>query len=141
MGELGGRPQVMWPDHCVQGTEGAAFADALDMRRVEAIVRKGMDPGIDSYSGFFDNHRQKSTGLAGYLRGRDVAAVFVIGLATDYCVKFTALDARELGFETYLIEDGSRGVDLRAGDVARAIGEMRAAGVKVVHSGDLAGAE
>jgi nicotinamidase/pyrazinamidase len=135
--ELGGLPQVLWPDHCVQGSPGAAFAPRLEMNRVEAIFRKGTDPAIDSYSGFFDNGHRRSTGLGDYLKGRGADELFVLGLATDYCVKFTALDARQLGFRTTLLEDGSRGVELRPGDVERAVGEMREAGVRVVRSGDV----
>jgi len=132
--ELGGLQQVLWPDHCVQGSAGAAFAAKLQMNRVETIFRKGTDPGIDSYSGFFDNGHRKSTGLGDYLKGRGATEVYVLGLATDYCVKFSALDARRLGFRTFLVEDGTRGVELQPGDVARAIEQMRAAGVEVVRS-------
>ncbi|HEY6909636.1 MAG TPA: bifunctional nicotinamidase/pyrazinamidase [Myxococcales bacterium] len=132
LAELAGLPQVLWPDHCVQGTHGAAFAGGLDMNRVEAIFRKGTDPRIDSYSGFFDNGHRKSTGLADYLRGRGASEVHVIGLATDYCVKFTALDALELGFRTFIHLDGTRGVELQPGDVDRAVQELRAAGVQVL---------
>jgi nicotinamidase/pyrazinamidase len=137
LAELGGLPQVLWPDHCVQGSPGAAFAAGLEMNRVEAIFRKGTDPAIDSYSGFFDNGHRKSTGLGDYLEGRGADELFVLGLATDYCVKFTALDARQLGFRTFLVEDGSRGVELQAGDVGRAVAQMREAGVHLVRSGEL----
>jgi nicotinamidase/pyrazinamidase len=137
LAELGGLPQVLWPDHCVQGSSGAAFAPGLEMNRVEAIFRKGTDPGIDSYSGFFDNGHRKSTGLGDYLKGRGADEICLLGLATDNCVKFTALDARQLGFRTFLVEDGSRGVELQPGDVARAIEEMREAGVRIVRSGEL----
>ena len=137
LAELGGLPQVLWPDHCVQGTTGAAFAPALEMNRVEAIVRKGTDPAIDSYSGFFDNGHRKATGLGDYLRGRGATDLYVMGLATDYCVKFTALDALRLGFRTFLVQDGSRGVELRAGDVARAVDELRQAGVQIVQGADV----
>jgi nicotinamidase/pyrazinamidase len=137
LAELAGLPQVLWPDHCVQGTAGAAFAPGLEMNRVEAIVRKGTDPKIDSYSGFFDNGHRKSTGLGDYLKGRGAKDVYVLGLATDYCVKFTALDALRLGFRVVLVEDGTRGVELRTGDVARAVEEMRKAGVEVVRSPDV----
>ena len=130
--ELAGLPQILWPDHCVQGTRGAAFAPGLEMNRVEAIFRKGTDPHIDSYSGFFDNGHRKSTGLGDYLRGRGAGEVHVMGLATDYCVKFTALDALALGFRTFIHLDGTRGVELRPGDVDRAVQELRAAGVQVV---------
>ena len=132
--ELAGLSQVLWPDHCVQGSRGAEFAPGLEMNRVEAIFRKGTDPSIDSYSGFFDNGHRKSTGLGDYLRGRAANDVYVLGLATDYCVKFTALDARKLGFRTFLVQDGSRGVELRPGDVTRAVEEMREAGIEVVQS-------
>jgi nicotinamidase/pyrazinamidase len=137
--ELAGLPQVLWPDHCVQGTSGAAFARALAMNRVEAIFRKGTDPRIDSYSGFFDNGHRKSTGLGDYLKGRGASEIHLLGLATDYCVKFTALDAVRLGFRVALVEDGSRGVELQPGDVARAVEEMRKAGVEVVQSADVRG--
>ncbi len=130
--ELDGLPQVLWPDHCVQGSPGAAFGSGLTMNRVEAIFRKGTDRRIDSYSGFFDNGHRKSTGLGDYLKGRGVKDVYVMGLATDYCVKFTALDARKLGFRTFLLVDGTRGVELSPGDVERAVDAMREAGVQVI---------
>jgi len=135
--ELGGLPQVLWPDHCVQGTRGAEFHEALDLSRVARIFRKGTDPAIDSYSGFFDNGHRKSTGLGDFLREQGVTDVCVMGLATDYCVRWTALDAIQLGFRTYLTEDGSRGVELNPGDVAAAIEEVRSAGGIIVTSGDL----
>src|SRR5215470_6295134 len=135
LAELAGLPQVLWPDHCVQGTAGASFAPALAMNRVEAIVRKGTDPTIDSYSGFFDNGHRKATGLGDYLRGRGATDLYVLGLATDYCVKYTALDAVQLGFRTFLVQDGSRGVELNKGDVAKALDEARNAGVQIVQSG------
>lgn len=137
MGTLGGLPQVLWPTHCVQGSPGAALAAALDTTRLAHTFVKGTDPEIDSYSGFFDNGHRRATELAAWLRARGVTTVYLCGLATDYCVKFTALDARQLGFETYLIADGCRGVELRPGDVAEAYAEMRAAGVHVIHSDEL----
>ena len=132
--DLHGLPQILWPVHCVQNTPGAEFVPGLDTRRVAQVFRKGVDPGIDSYSGFFDNGRRKATGLGDYLKSRGVTDVYVAGLATDYCVKFTALDARQLGFNTFLIQDASRGVDLRPGDVDAAVQEMQRAGVKIVDS-------
>ena len=132
--ELAGLPQVLWPDHCVQGTSGAAFARALEMNRVEAIFRKGTDPRIDSYSGFFDNGHRRSTGLGEYLRDEGVTDVYILGLATDYCVKYSALDALRFGFATHVIEDGCRGVELKPGDVQLAIDEMRIAGVEIMNS-------
>jgi len=133
--ELEGIPQVLWPPHCVQGTTGAALHSDLDQARISQVFPKGTDRAIDSYSGFFDNGHRKSTGLADWLRERWIRRVYVMGLATDYCVKATALDARELGFETWVIEDGSRAVELRPGDGDRALAEMRAAGVTIVESG------
>jgi nicotinamidase/pyrazinamidase len=132
--DLNGLPQILWPVHCVQNTPGADFHPALDRGRIERVFHKGTDPAIDSYSGFFDNGRRRATGLADFLRERRVTDVFVCGLATDYCVKATALDAAALGFRTHLVDDACRGVQLRPGDIARAIAEMRAAGVVVVES-------
>ena len=128
--ELAGLPQVLWPVHCVQDTPGAEFHPALNLDRVAHVFRKGTDPRIDSYSGFFDNAHRVSTGLGEYLREWGVKEVHICGLATDYCVKFTALDAVALGLETYLLEDACRGVELHAGDVRQAIEEMRRSGVK-----------
>lgn len=135
--ELGGLPQVLWPVHCVQNSLGAEFAPALDRTRIERVFPKGTDPEIDSYSGFFDNGRKKATGLGDYLRERGVEAVTVLGLATDYCVKATALDARSLGFEVTLVADACRAVDLAPGDGERALEAMRQAGVTVVASREL----
>ena len=135
--DLHGLPQVLWPVHCVQGTAGADLVPGLDRSRVARVFQKGTDPAIDSYSGFFDNGHRKATGLGEYLIARGARAVYVCGLAADYCVKFTALDAVRLGFETYLVEDATRGVNVKPGDVDRAVAEMRAAGVRVVRSGEL----
>ena len=129
--ELSGLSQVAWPVHCVQETAGADFVDLLDAEKINTVVRKGTDPTIDSYSGFFDNGRRKSTGLAELLNEKSVTRVDVMGLATDYCVKFTALDAIDAGFETRLIVDGCRGVNLKPDDVDAAIEEMKAAGVTI----------
>lgn len=133
--ELSGLSQVAWPVHCVQETAGADFVDLLDAEKINTVVRKGTDPTIDSYSGFFDNGRRKSTGLAELLNEKNVTRVDVMGLATDYCVKFTALDAIDAGFETRLIVDGCRGVNLKPGDVEVAIKEMKAAGVTICAAG------
>jgi nicotinamidase/pyrazinamidase len=135
--ELNGKPQVLWPDHCVQDTQGAAFVAALDTGRIARVFQKGTAIKVDSYSGFFDNDHIHATGLGDYLRENNVDEVYVCGLATDYCVKFSALDARSLGFITFLIEDASRGVELQEGDVRRAVEEMRAAGVKIVQSSEV----
>jgi nicotinamidase/pyrazinamidase len=134
LGELAGLPQVMWPVHCVAGTPGAAFHPALDLGKIDRVFPKGTDPAIDSYSGFFDNGKRKATGLGEFLRARGVDELMVLGLATDYCVRATCLDGVGLGFAVTLVEDGCRGVELQAGDTARAIAELRDAGVRVVHS-------
>jgi len=131
---LDGRPQVLWPVHCVQNTPGAELAAALDRRQIRKTFVKGADPRIDSYSGFYDNDHVHSTGLGDYLREQGVDELYVLGLATDYCVKATALDAVRLGFKTHLIEDACRGVNRRPGDAERAVDEMRAAGVRVIRS-------
>ncbi len=130
--ELDGITQVLWPDHCVQGTQGAMLHEELDTDRIRYVVQKGTDPRFDSYSGFFDNGHRKSTGLPEFLKEHGVIDVAVMGLATDYCVKFTALDAVNLGLKTSLIEDGCRGVNLKTGDVDRAIAEMKDAGVRII---------
>ena len=111
MGQLGGMPQVMWPDHCVQGSFGADLSRELDQERVEAIFRKGMNPEIDSYSAFFDNGKLKATGLEGYLRGSGVTEVHICGLAADYCVWYTAKDAIELGFEAVIMLDAVKAIN------------------------------
>ncbi len=130
--ELAGLPQILWPVHCVQNTLGAELHPRLDRSRIARVFRKGADPSIDSYSGFFDNGRRTSTGLGEYLKDQGVTDVYVCGLATDYCVKATALDDVALGFKTHLLEDGCRGVELREGDVQRAVEEMRRRGVVIV---------
>jgi nicotinamidase/pyrazinamidase len=132
--ELDGLPQVLWPDHCVQLTHGAAFAATLSTRGIAKIFPKGMDPRVDSYSGFFDNGHRHDTGLHAYLQLKGVREVLVCGLATDYCVKWTALDAAELGFETVVVEDACRGVELSEGDVDDALDELEEAGVVIVSS-------
>ena len=135
--ELNGLPQTLWPMHCVQNTAGAELANALNSERIAKVFPKGTDPGIDSYSGFFDNGHRKSTGMGEWLKAQGVTEVFVCGLATDYCVKFTALDALQMGFRTHLIEDASRGVNLHPGDVVAAIQEMKHAGIQIVQNAEL----
>lgn len=132
--ELGGLPQVLWPVHCVQGTVGADFAPGLDRAALDAVFPKGTDAGIDSYSGFADNGGRRQTGLGDYLREQAVSAVAVMGLATDYCVKATALDAVAEGLRVQVITDGCRGVDLAPGDVDRALAELTTAGVRLTDS-------
>jgi nicotinamidase/pyrazinamidase len=135
--DLDGLPQVLWPVHCVQDTPGAAFHAGLDRGRVARVFSKGADPAVDSYSGFHDNGRRRSTGMGEWLREQGVDTVYVLGLATDYCVKFTALDGRQDGFEVCLIADGCRAVELAPGDGERAIEAMRGSGVVIIESGDL----
>lgn len=125
-------PQTLWPDHCVQGTAGAAFHPKLLTDRAELVIRKGFRSAIDSYSAFYENDRTTSTGLAGYLRERGLKRIFMAGLATDYCVHYSALDAHRLGFETVVIESGCRAIDL-SGSLAAAHAAMAAAGVQVVN--------
>jgi nicotinamidase/pyrazinamidase len=137
MAELGGLAQVLWPDHCVQGSRGAEFHPVLDRARVTKVFRKGTDPEIDSYSTFFDNAHRKSTGLGEYLKEQNVTDVYLLGLATDYCVKYSALDAVHLGFKTHVVIDGCRGVELSAGDTQAAVDEMRTAGVEILESAAL----
>jgi nicotinamidase/pyrazinamidase len=129
--QLDGLDQILWPDHCVQGTHGAEFAPGLNIAGLHHVVQKGTDQNIDSYSGFFDNARRKATGLEQYLRSRGVDEVHIMGLATDYCVKYTALDAVSLGFNTTVLTEGVRGVELNPGDCRRAIEEMREAGIVI----------
>ncbi|MCA6107204.1 bifunctional nicotinamidase/pyrazinamidase [Bradyrhizobium cenepequi] len=128
-------PQTLWPDHCVQGTEGAAFHSKLSTEKAELVIRKGFRPAIDSYSAFYENDRTTPTGLAGYLHERGLGRIFMAGLATDYCVHYSALDARRLGFETVVVESGCRAIDL-AGSLAAAREGMAAAGVQVVNDLD-----
>lgn len=135
--EIDGLMQVMWPIHCVQNTKGADFVSTLDTTKFEQIFHKGTDSQIDSYSGVFDNGRRKATGMADYLRAQNIEEVYIVGLATDYCVKFTALDFADLGFQTYLIADACRGVNLQAGDEESALLECVKAGVNVIESADI----
>lgn len=132
--ELAGLPQVLWPVHCVQGSQGADFHPELETKSWEMIFQKGKNPEVDSYSGFFDNARRGDTGLAAYLQENQIDTVFVCGLALDYCVKFTALDAKSLGFETYLIEDATRAVNLSPTDGELAIQEMKEKGIHIISS-------
>lgn len=131
LGELNGLPQVFWPVHCVENTNGAALADDLDGEKIKKIVYKGEDQGVDSYSGFFDNGKKNQTDLDAYLKEQGVTELHVAGLATDYCVKFTVLDALDLGYKVTLLLEGCRGVNLSDGDVDRAIEEMKSHGAIV----------
>ena len=135
--ELAGLTQILWPVHCVQGSQGAEFHADLNQSQWDAIFQKGKNPKVDSYSGFFDNAQRGDTGLGNYLKSKGIEQVFVCGLALDYCVKFTAFDAKSLGFETFLITDATRAVNLSPEDGDRAIAEMKEAGITVLTSKDL----
>lgn len=130
--------QVLWPDHCIQGTQGAEISRELDIPHAALIIRKGHNRGIDSYSGFMEADRKTPTGLAGYLKERGFRRIFCAGLATDFCVAWTALDAAAVGFETYLIEDASRAIDTN-GSLERAHKDLSAAGVRTIDSAHILG--
>ena len=135
--DLHGLTQILWPIHCVQGSHGSGFSNDLNMEKVSKVFLKGENPNVDSYSGFFDNGKRQKTGLEEYLKENGVDRVYIVGLATDYCVKFTALDAVDLGFDTYVIQDATRAVNLQPGNFEKSLLEMERAGVKVVESMDL----
>jgi nicotinamidase/pyrazinamidase len=128
--------QVLWPDHCVQGTRGAALHEGLDLPRAQLVIRKGWHPKVDSYSAFLEADRKTKTGLDGYLRSRGVKRVYCVGLATDFCVAWTALDARRFRFDAVVIEDACRAID-NAGSLAEADKSMTKAGVKRANSASL----
>lgn len=133
--ELNGLEQVLWPDHCVQGTQGAEFSKELNMNKVEAIFRKGTDPQVDSYSGFYDNDHRKTTGLAPYLKGQQVTDVYIAGLAADYCVYYTAKDALLEGFKTFIIEDAVRAINVEGFKKAKE--DILSKGGKIINSNDI----
>lgn len=135
--EWKGNLQILWPIHCVQQTYGTEFHSELDQSNWKTVIQKGTNPDLDSYSGFFDNSYQLDTGLSEYLKSNGIERVFICGLALDYCVKFTALDAKELEFETYLITDATRAVNMKAADGAEALADLEAAGVKLITSKEL----
>jgi nicotinamidase/pyrazinamidase len=128
--------QILWPDHCVQGTDGAAIDKRIDIPHAQLVIRKGFNPKVDSYSAFIEADGKIKTGLDGYLSGRGINTVFVVGLATDFCVAWTAADARKLGLEAYVIEDACRGIDTQ-GSLAAAWANMDKVGVKRIQSSDL----
>jgi len=133
--DLDGIEQTLWPDHCVWGTPGAEFPDALNLDPARAIFRKGMDLRVDSYSGFFDNGRRRKTGLAEWLRAMEADSVAVVGLAAEICVAYTARDAAELGFDTTVVEDGTRALSEEA--FANAADDLRSKGAKLLPSSRL----
>lgn len=129
---LGGLEQILWPDHCVQKSPGAKFVKSFDTSRVSKIFQKGTDKNIDSYSAFFDNAHKKATGLGDFLKQKGVSEVYIAGLATDYCVKYTALDAIHLSFKTYVLKEACRGVNLKAQDSEKAFDEMEKTGITII---------
>ncbi len=132
--KLSGEDQILWPDHCVQDTRGARFAKELNQTKWEKVFQKGTNPMVDSYSGFFDNNRGHNTGLSTHLKDKGIEKLFITGLAADYCVKFTVMDALKEGFEVVLVEDATKGVNLSEGDTERAITEMEKAGARIIPS-------
>lgn len=132
--QINGDYQVLWPDHCIQHSKGAAFHPALNQQSINKIFYKGTDSQIDSYSAFFDNAHKRATGLHVYLQDEHIQQIYIMGLATDYCVKYSVLDAVHLGFKVYVIADGCRAVNLQPEDAARAFDEMQALGVTIIHS-------
>lgn len=131
------RSQTMWPDHCVQGSPGAAFHPRFEDRYYRMIVRKGFRKGLDSYSAFFENDAKTPTGLDGYLKGLGVKTVVLAGLALDYCVYFSVMDARRLGYKAIVVRDACRAVDLPVGHAERAVADMRARGALVMDAGEI----
>ncbi|RKY03546.1 MAG: bifunctional nicotinamidase/pyrazinamidase [Spirochaetes bacterium] len=135
--ELEDNVQILWPEHCVQGTKGADFHPDLDLRPVDLIIRKGTNPNLDSYSAFFENDHKTATGLGYYLKGFGIKKVFLCGLATDVCVFYSAMDSAYLGFETYVIEDASRGVDVPEGNLKNSLDKMIQSGIKIIKSDEV----
>jgi nicotinamidase/pyrazinamidase len=132
-----GGVQILWPDHCVPGTAGAAFHPDLDTLRFDLILRKGSDPTLDSYSAFFENDQETATGLHFYLRGLGVRSVYLTGLALDVCVFYSAMDALKLGFETIVVEDACRGIDTPPGSMRQRLQEMRDAGARILKTAQI----
>jgi nicotinamidase/pyrazinamidase len=134
---LDGIEQILWPVHCIQETHGAEFAASFDTSGIAQVFHKGTDPQIDSYSTFFDNAHRRETGLADYLKERSIRNIYLMGLALDYCVKYSTLDAHQLGFNAHVILDGCRGIGLEPGDIDRALDEMKLVGAILLQSRDL----
>ncbi|SFN54298.1 bifunctional nicotinamidase/pyrazinamidase [Xenorhabdus japonica] len=137
LGELNGIPQVWWPNHCVQGQFGAEFHPSLNQSAIQEVFRKGENAQIDSYSAFFDNDHKRETHLHDWLTKQNIQRLFVLGIATDYCVKFTVLDALALGYEICVITDGCRGVNIQANDSQQAFEEMAAKGAKLISQSEI----
>lgn len=135
--KIGDLEQILWPDHCIQGSQGADFPKSLKRERIEAIFQKGGDLKIDSYSTFFDNARKKETGLEDYLRKKAIQKLYFVGLATDYCVLYSVRDALELGFDVWVIRDCCCAINLKPGDEEKALGEMAKMGARVIQSQEI----
>ena len=133
---VGGREQILWPVHCVQNSHGAHFAKGLHTEKIEVVFHKGVDANVDSYSAFFDAARHRATGLEAYLEKHNLWKLYFVGLATDYCILYSVLDALELGFDVTVIRDACRAIDLHKGDGERAMETMRSKGAKLVDSGE-----
>lgn len=129
---INGYNQVLWPDHCVQGTQGAQLHPQLNLNPINMILRKGNNLDLDSYSAFFENDKKSSTGLEGYLRKLNIVNVYIAGLATDYCVYYSAVDANDLGFRTFVILDATKGVDIPKNSIQKAISDMKKKGIKII---------
>ena len=127
--------QILWPDHCIQGSDGAEFHPELNINKAELIIRKGFRKAIDSYSAFFENDHETPTGLTGYLRERGIEALYIAGLATDFCVHWSAVDGRHLGFDVYVVEDASRGIDTN-GSMETALQRIRESGAHIITSNE-----
>ncbi len=135
--QVNGIEQILWPDHCVQNTHGADFAQGLHRERIGAIFHKGTDPKVDSYSTFFDNARKRHTGLAAHLQKHNLKDLYFVGLATDYCVLYSVLDALELGFNTWVVRDACRAINLQPADEEQALEKMRKKGAQIIQSSDV----
>jgi nicotinamidase/pyrazinamidase len=135
--EWEGVEQILWPDHCVQNTQGAEFYPGWRQEKIDKVFYKGTDIKMDSYSTFFDNQHRRSTGLTDFLKEHQVSKIFLAGLATDYCVKFSALDAKNLGFETYVVKEGCKAVRLKKGDEEGAWSAMKSHGVEIISLSDV----
>lgn len=134
---VNGQTQILWPDHCVQNSKGAEFHPGLDRHKIHKVFQKGIDRQIDSYSAFYDNAHLRSTGLGEYLHSEGIKDVYIMGLATDYCVKFSTLDALHLGFDVHVIKDACCGVELMHGDTEQALADMRKAGAFLISAKDI----
>jgi nicotinamidase/pyrazinamidase len=132
--EINGIKQMLWPKHCVQGSYGAQLHKELDIRKVDLILRKGTNPNIDSYSAFLENDKKTQTGLHYWLKGLKIKKVYICGLALDYCVYYSACDAKKFGFETYVLLDATKGVDVPKGNIERVLKHMRSIGIKIINS-------